>query len=306
MRSYKPPFWIGDRLFGAEDLALIEGTVKQFRRLSRTELAATICEILPWKAPNGKLKLQACLLLLEGLAASGLIELPAKRGRPAKAAAYDHGVEPLPCVAVEGQLKEFRPVTVDPVSLEEHRLWNATMSAYHPLGYRHPFGAHQRYWIHSRAGGRVQVLGAMLFAAAARTVADREAWIRWTALERDRFRCRIVNQSRFLVLPGVKIPHLASHVLALVSRRIRADWVGRYGYAPVLLETFVTPPHRGTCYRAANWYYIGETAGSGREPRAKKKRTAIKMLFMYPLVRNWRAELCAPLPAADEEGGFDA
>jgi len=285
---------------------LIEETVRQFHRLSRSELAATICEILPWKAPNGKLKLEACRLLLEGLAASGLIELPAKRGQPSKAAVYDPGVEPLPCVPVEGRLKEFRPVTVDPVPLEEHPLWNATVAAYHPLGYRQPFGAHQRYWIHSRAGGTVQVLGAMLFAAAARTVADREAWIRWTALERDRFRCRIVNQSRFLVLPGVKVPHLASHVLALVSRRIRADWVGRYGYAPVLLETFVTPPHRGTCYRAANWRYVGETAGSGREPRVEKKRTAIKMLFMYPLVRNWRVELCEPLPVADEEGEFDA
>ena len=289
-----------------EDLALIQGTVRQFRRLSRTELAATICENLPWKAPNGKLKIQACRLLLEGLEASGLIELPSKKGQPQQRPVHNTVVEALPCISVEGPLKQYRPVTVDPVPLEEHPLWNATMAAYHPLGYRLPFGAHQRYWIHSRAEGTIQVLGAMLFAAAARTVADREAWIGWTALERDRFRPRIVNNSRFLIMPGVKVPHLASHVLALVSRRIRADWLGRYGYAPVLLETFVTPPHRGTCYRAANWRYIGETAGNGREPKKEKKWTAIKMLFMYPLVRNWRAELCVPMPVADEDGDFDA
>ena len=307
LRSWNPPFWIGDRLFTAEDLALIKGTTRQFKWLSRRELAATLCENLPWKAPNGKLKMAACRLLLEGLEAAGLIELPPKRSQPKRTTVHTPKVAPLPCLPIEGPLKQYRPVTVDPVALVEHPLWNATIAAYHPLDYRKPFGAHQRYWIHSRAGGKVQVLGAMLFAAAARTVADREAWIGWTALERDRFRYRIVNNSRFLILPGVQIPHLASHVLALAARRIRTDWMERYGYAPVLLETFVTPPHRGTCYRAANWRYIGETSGLGREPQKKKPhRVAIKMMFVYPLVRGWRAEICAPTPVADERGDYDA
>jgi len=306
LNSWDPPFWIGDRLFSAEELALIKGTVQQFRQLSRRELAATLCENLSWKAPNGKLKLDACRLLLEGMAASGLIELPPKQGQPPKTATYTPKVAPLPCLALEGQLEQYRPVTVDPVAIEELPLWNATMAAYHPLGYRKPIGAHQRYWIHSRAKGRAQVLGAMLFAAAARTVAVREAWIGWTSHERDRFRYRIINNSRYLIMPGVQIPYLASHVLALVARRLRTDWLKRYGYAPVLLETFVTPPHRGTCYLAANWQYIGETAGLGREPRKKKSNLAIKMMFVYPLIRNWRAELCAPSPVADEEGDFDA
>ncbi len=301
LRSWDPPFWIGDRLFTAEELTLIKETVRQFKRLSRRELIATICENLPWKAPNGKLKLEACRLFLEQLESSGLIELPPKKRPPKRKV---HEIAPLPCIPREGPLKQYLPVTVDPVSVEEQHLWNATVAAYHPLGYRQPFGAHQRYWIHSRAEERLQVLGTLLFAAAARTVAVREAWIGWTELERNRFRYRIINNSRFLILPGVQIPHLASHVLALVARRIRADWQKRYGYAPVLFETFVTPPHRGTCYRAANWQYIGETAGLGREPKKQKRHPVVRLMFVYPLVREWRFGLCAPTPVAD--GEFDA
>lgn len=311
MHSWDPPFWVGDRQFTAEDLALIRGTIRQFRNLSIEELAATLCENLPWKAPNGKLKMNACRLFLESLASSGMIELPPKRGLPRRPSVYDLKAEPLPCVPVEGPLKQYRPVTVDPAGLKEHPLWNATMEAYHPLGYRKPFGAHQRYWIRSEAEGESRILGAILFAAAAKAVADRDAWIGWTALERKRFRYRIVNNSRFLILPGVHIPHLASHILALVSRRLRADWFERYGYAPVLLETFVTPPHRGTCYRAANWQYIGETAGLSRKKTlGRKSCVPIKMMFAYPLIRKWRTELCAPTPVVadneEEEADLDA
>lgn len=151
-------------------------------------------------------------------------------------------------------------------------------------------------------------MGAMLFSAAARTVAAREAFIGWTPLELKRFRHRIVNNSRFLILPGVNIPHLASHVLSLAARRLRPDWLEMYGYAPVLAETFVTPPHRGTCYLAANWTYIGETAGLSRKrAMGRKPCVPVKMMFVYPLVKNWRTELLAPAPAPpdDEEQEVD-
>lgn len=300
MRSWDPPFWIGNRLFTAEDLALVKEIARQFKSLSRQELCATICENLPWKAPNGKLKTEACRLFLEQMEPLGLITLPPKKRPPQRSAKE---VAPLPCLPREGPLKQCLPVTVEPVPLPEQPLWNATIAAYHPLGYRQPVGAHQRYWIYGRGK---QILGALLFAAAARKVAVREAFIGWTAIESERFRYRIVNNSRFLLLPGVQIPHLASHVLGLVARRLRADWQRRYGYAPVLFETFVTPPHQGTCYRAANWQYIGETAGLGREPRKQKSSPVVKLMFVYPLVRNWRKELCAPAPVTDEEGEFNA
>jgi hypothetical protein len=308
VRSWNPPFWVGDRQFTEDDLALIKETVRRHRHLSRMELAATLCENLPWKAPNGKLKMDACRLLLEELNSCGVINLPAKRSYTQRPSRLQSA--PLPCPTLEGPLGQFRPVTLDSVEKQDNPLWNATMAAYHPLGYQPPCGAHQRYWIRSQAEGETWVLGAMLFAAAAKTVAVREDFIGWNTLDRRRFRHRIVNNTRFLILPGVKIPHLASHALALVIRRLRSDWQARYGYAPVLVETFVTPPHRGTCYRAANWTYLGETAGFSRTKTAYQDSVPVKLMFIYPLVRNWRFELFAPAPDLpgdeEEEADLDA
>ena len=143
----------------------------------------------------------------------------------------------------------------------------------------------------------------MLFASAAKALQARDTWIGWDAATRARFRARIVNQSRFLILSGVHIPHLASHALSLVARRIRADWHGRYGFAPVLLETFVEGPATGTSYAAANWIRVGETVGRGRQDRYKTMHLPRKTIWIYPLVRHWRTALTAPWPhwSATEE-----
>jgi hypothetical protein len=217
----------------------------------------------------------------------------------------------LPCIALEGPLKKFRPVTIDPVVKQDNSLWSATMASYHPLGYQPPCGGHQRYWICSQAKGETQILGAMLFAAAAKAVAVREEFIGWTTLERRRFRHRIVNNTRFLILPGVQIPYLASHVLSLAVRRLRPDWQERYGYTPALVETFVAPPRHGICYRAANWTYLGKTAGFSRTKTASQESCVpIKLMFVHPLIKNWREELLAPMPDLpsdeDEEADLDA
>jgi len=309
-RSWDPPFQIGDRIFTVEDMALIKDTVWRFRHLSRGELMATVCENLPWKTPSGNLKWDACRSLFDNLEAAGIIKLPPKqdsrfKGKPRKP---EVAPEPAPNISLEGPLKDYLPITVEPVPLSEQPLWNATIGAYHYLGYRRRFGAHQRYWIYSEATDKSRILGAILFASSAQRVSVREEWIGWTVEDRARYRSRIINNSRYLILPGVHIPHLASHVLGLVARRIRADWQTRYGFAPTLLETFVTPPRVGTCYKAANWIYIGDTVGAGRSDR--KGSVAEKKMFMYPLVRNWKTELYTPLPVATEEddewGDFDA
>jgi len=306
MRSWHPPFWIGDRLFTVEDLVFIKRMVREFGKLSRTELAATVCENLPWKAPNGKIRVNGCRLLLEEMADAGLIVLPPKKlGGDRKS--YCHTkVPPVLTTEIKCSLSRLSPVTVDVVPNSELAVWNSTMAAYHPMGFRQPFGAHQRYWIRSEGKANTIVLGAMLFAAPAKALADRDAWIGWTTLQRQRFRYRIVSNSRFLILPGIQVPHLASHVLGLAVRRLRKDWVERYGYAPVLVETFVTSPHKGTCYRAANWRFVGETASNGRSCRIKRSHAPIRTIFVYPLVRNWRAELCAPELSVDEESDADA
>ncbi|QGP93037.1 IS66 family transposase ISCARN22 [Neomoorella glycerini] len=294
------PFSIGDREFTQADINLIRITVKEFFHLSREEIAATICENLPWKAPNGRLKMEACRKLLLELEQKGVITLPPLQKNKVRQV----GGERLGTVIqtrLKAKLQEVAPVTIDPVTPLERADWNATMAAYHPLGYLRAIGAQQRYWIRVKGVRGREIVGAMLFGAAAKAVAARDKWIGWTAEERRRYRPRIVNNNRFLILPEVHIPHLASHSLSLVARRIRADWRERYGYEPVLLETFVEPEYQGTCYRAANWIKIGETAGRGRQDAFKQYAVTVKTIWVYPLVRDWRRRLVEPFPEPVEE-----
>lgn len=305
MRRFEEPFWIGDRYFSLEDIAHIKATVRRFWGLSRKELAATLCENLPWKAPNGRLKVDACRLLLQQMHAEGVIRLPGKQGHGAKQFP-DTLAEPVAVRPLAAPLAAVRPVTVEAVPATELRSFNATLAAYHYLGYRRPIGAHQRYWIRVQAGEERRIVGAMLFGAAAKAVAARDEWIGWTGEERSRFRWRIVNQSRFLIMPGIEIPHLASHVLSLAARQVPKDWPVRYGYAPVLLETFVEPPWQGTSYLAANWLRLGETAGRGRQDRENEYALARKTIFVYPLRKSWRKEIYRPLPAQAQDDEDDA
>ncbi len=297
--------WVGSRKITTEDLALIRWTVRRFGALSRTELAETLCENLGWKAPNGRPKTAACVGLLERLAAAGEIALPTPRGQPRATGGLERQGTAPPSPVVHTTLAALRPVRVEPVPADEGPAWNAMMAEYHPLGFRRAFGAHQKYWVQDEATGRPRVLGGLLFAASAKALAVRDAWIGWSDAERRRGLHRIVANSRYLLLPEVVVPHLASHVLALALRRLRGDWVRRYGFAPSVVETFVERPWAGTCYRAANWRYLGETAGRGRQDRAHAKAVPVKAVWVYPLVSDWRARLvAAPEVAAD--GQLDA
>jgi hypothetical protein len=293
----EPPFWIGDREFSAADLDLVGEVTRRFPRLSRWELALTICENLGWEAPNGRPRANSCLVLLERLAAAGRVVLPPKvlhqrhRPRPRRA-------EALPPVSIVGSLADVRPVTVAPVPPGEQAVWDATMAAEHGMGFRRAFGAHQRYWIHGQLEGRPVILGGLLFAAPARHVACRDRWLGWGPLQRKRFRERVVANSRFLIRAGVGVPHLASHALALALRRLPDDWRLRFGYAPVVVETFVSAPWRGTCYRAANWVHLGQTTGQGRQDRRYAEPGSVKEVFAYPLVSNFRQALVADDPEA--------
>jgi len=293
----EPPFWIGDREFAVADLDLICEVTRRFPRLSRWELALTICENLGWEAPNGQPRGNSCLVLLEQLAAAGRLVLPPKvPHKPHRPRA--RGAEALPRIAIVGSLAEVRPVTVAPVPPEEQPAWDATVAAEHGMGFRRAFGAHQRYWIHGQFEGRSVILGALLFAAPARHVACRDTWLGWGPLQRKRFRQRLVANSRFLIRAGVAVPHLASHALALALRRLPEDWRLRFGYAPVVVETFVSSPWRGTCYRAANWVHLGHTTGQGRQDRRYGEPGSVKEVFAYPLVANFRQALVAEAPAA--------
>jgi hypothetical protein len=305
MAEPEAELWVGSRKITAEDIELIRWTVRRFGALSRTELAETLCENLAWKAPNGRPKIAACVGLLQRLAGAGEIALPTPRRRPEATAGVDRRGTAPPSPVVHSTLAALRPVRVDPVPADEGPTWNAMMAEYHPLGFRRAFGAHQKYWVHDEATGRPRVLGGLLFAAAAKALAVRDAWIGWSAAERRRGLHRIVANSRYLLLPEVGVPHLASHVLALALRRLRGDWVRRYGFAPSVVETFVARPWAGTCYRAANWQYLGETAGRGRQDRVHAKAVPIKAVWVYPLGPDWRARLVAA-PEVAPDGQLDA
>lgn len=290
--KWKSPFWVGDKSFNQEDMDLIHWTTRQYPDLSRTELARTICENLEWKAPNGKERVHSCLELMEKLEADGVLILPGKR----KLAPYKKSgskADPLPQVNIKSTLNAVQPVTVEPVIPEEKPLWDASMAAYHPYGFERAFGAHQYYWIYGHVNGVKTIMGAFLFAAPAKDVKVRDQWLGWTQKEQQRFRTRIVSNSRMLILPGIDVPHLASHALGKVTQRLPEDWLERYGYAPVLLETFVTAPWSGTCYRAANWIHVGQTAGTGRQDRKYQETATVREVFMYPLRPDWREVLTA-------------
>ncbi len=271
--------------------------VSTFPKLSRSELANTICELFSWKRPTGKLKSVECLQFLERLDAKAIIQLPACRKQYA-----NDGKTNIPRTeqantqaAISVKLNELSPILLIRVETKEHRrLWYEYVDRYHYLGYRLPFGAQLRYFIKSGTKQGV-ILGCLQFSSPAWKMAPRDRWIQWNDEQRKRNLQKIINNSRFLILPWVKVKNLASSVLAMAVKTIPDDWQTCYGYRPVLMETLVDQKRfKGTCYKAANWIHVGETTGRGRMDREKKRHgMAVKEIYVYPLCNRFRQELLA-------------
>lgn len=280
------------RVISAPELADIRETVATCSGLSRSELALTIAEHLEWRSASGSLKLDACIKLLEKLELQGLVRLPAKqvssvsrRKRPLLTARTAAGE------ALEGSVGDLGSVLVAPVTeAEEIGLWNEYVSLYHYLGYHQPFGCSLRYFITSERGR----LGCLLFSGAAKVLRERDHWLGWSTEERRRNLGYVINNSRFLVFPWVRVKNLASHALGQAARRLGDDWQQRWGYRPVVVETFVDPQHyAGTCYRAANWIYLGQTTGSGLARKGKSYTSSPKQILVLPLMADFRSVLCS-------------
>jgi len=275
-----------------QEIARIRETVDTFGRLSRTELAETICEHLQWRTASGSNKVHACLKLLEKMESRGLFRLPEKQrrsrrvlGGPAVTGRTRPGPEIIGSVCQVGAVN-LRVVA----DREEARLWNEFVSRYHFLGYKQPYGCQLRYFIESVRGR----LGCMLFSGAAKSIGIRDRWIGWSQAERLRNLGWVVNNTRFLIFPWVRVRYLASHVLGQAARRIERDWQQRWRYRPVLLETFVDPrSYEGTCYLAANWLYLGMTSGQGLVRQGKSYATSAKRILVRPLVEDFRSILCS-------------
>jgi len=281
------------------ELAMIRGITHEFANLAWTELAATICELLEWRRPNGGLKSRECYLFLRELHRRGWLPwltAPQPRSRRTPLAKLTGGPAPTPDV-LGGPLSHYLPLQLQLIQgADQRRLFREYLDRYHYLGYRAPYGAQLRYWVRP-AQPELPPLAALLFTSAAWRMAARDRWIGWSDSVRQRNLPLVVNHSRFLILPWARIPHLASHTLGRAARQLPNDWRAHYGVLPVLLETIVDPArYRGVCYRAANWIEIGMTQGRGRMDRAGRAPGVGKRIFLYPLHRHWRQKLCgAPL-----------
>jgi hypothetical protein len=277
-----------------EQIAEIAEIIETFPKLSRTELANTVCEIFSWKRPTGKVKSVECRQFLERLDEKGVITLPASRKQYASRGSAKvqrtgkADIQPT----ISAKLKELSPILLIRVKTQAQRqLWYDYVDRYHYLGHQLPFGAQLRYFI--KAGATDELLGCFQFSSPAWKMALRDRWINWNDEQRKVNLQKIVNNSRFLIFPWVEVKNLASSALALAVKRVPDDWLGCYGYRPVLMETLVDRKRfKGTCYKAANWKYMGKTTGRGRADRDNKLQgAAVKDIYVYPLSSRFRQEL---------------
>jgi len=283
------------REFNVAMIARIIKVLKADPSMSRRALSLHVCEWLQWRAANGKLKEVSCRKALLELHRRKLITLPVAKkscfSRPRRKTPTNQQPD---ITAVQCTLKALGEIKIIAISSRYSKLspvWNELMERFHYLGKGPLCGAQIRYLVESSRHGWV---GALAFSAAQWRLKDRDEYIGWTEAARRANLNRVVCNSRFLILPNVRVPHLASHVLSLCMNRIVNDWTERYGYAPVLAETFVDPSRfAGTCYRAANWLHIGQTVARPAAYPNGKVAVGSKDIYLYPISSKWKHALCA-------------
>jgi hypothetical protein len=280
------------RTFSPEDIEMIKWARRAYPKLPRHELAATVCELLGWNTPSGDAKRIQCVEFLSLLEEEGVLQLPpAKIKNKARIQAPAIKFEEK---EINGDIRKYEPIHLAIAQCgEELKRWRAYVNQYHMLGDKTVFGSRLQYFVKS---GDTE-LGCMQFSASSWALEERDKWIGWTVDDRKARLNLIVNNSRYLIFPWVHIKNLASKSLSLAAKQIQEDWLREYCYAPVLLETFVDLAHfKGTCYKAANWKYLGETKGRGRMDRDKEYALSKKAIFMYPLQNDFKAVLKGEKP----------
>jgi len=277
------------RIFTEEEIVLTKEITATYSKLSQSELANTVCELIGWTQINGKPKTAQCMQLLRKLAEEGVLELPRSNERASRITSKKSTAEDLARIDTS-EVNECDSIKLEIVQPGEGlRQWRIYMGTYHRLGDPNVYGNQIRYAIKAENG---RDLGCMLFSASSWSLKPRDEWIEWSQPDKKSRLHLVVNNSRFLLLPWIRIRNLASRALSAAARRIQEDWLVAYCYAPVLLETFVDSTlYEGTCYRAANWIYLGETQGRGRNDRYKDCVLTRKAVYMYPLQRNFKEVL---------------
>jgi hypothetical protein len=279
------------RDFSVEDIQTIRDLIAQDQRLQRSALSRKLCQLWGWTKPNGELKDMTCRVALLRMQADGLIELPPSRiGVVRKRAHFPSTCASDAQTPIRQPVHELPRITLQVVSGKSTSLlWNEYMARYHYLGYAAMSGSQIRYNVFAGE----QLVACISFCACAWKLKDRERFIGWSEQQRQKNLQLVINNARFLVLPWIESRGLASKILALAARQLPKDWKHRYGFEPVLLETFVEyERHKGTCYKAANWVNVGRTAGRGKKSTSHKVLIPAKDIWLYPLRKNFSTLLC--------------
>jgi Domain of unknown function (DUF4338) len=282
------PWRYRGRVVTAEDVVFIRDLIGQHPGLSRRRLSAKLCEAWQWKQANGALRDMVCRGLLLMLHRDGAIELPAVRQIPLNP--FERRPHP-PVVSVDrtsfaGPLSQIQPIELRQVRrTAEEPLFNSLIEHHHYLGYEQPVGEHLKYvvWAQGRP------IACLAWSSAPRHLGSRDRHIGWSAEARRRNIRGIAYNTRFLILPWVQIPHLASHILGRAVHTLSHDWEQMYGHPVYFAETFIDPGRfRGTCYRAANWKLLGMTTGRGKDSTSKRPNRSLKEVLGYPLTPHFR------------------
>jgi hypothetical protein len=276
------------RAISQDDILYIRALIDHHPGESRRKLSVRLCEAWQWRQANGALRDMVCRGLLLMLERAGQITLPPVsyvRHNPLSRRARPQPVL-IDATPIEGPLCNLQPLQLEQVRrTAQEPLFNSLMEQHHYLGYEQPVGEHLKYvvWVHDRP------VACLAWSSAPRHLASRDRYIGWDAAAR-RSRIRfIAYNTRFLILPWVRVEHLASHILGRMAARISDDWQQVYGHPIYFLETFVDPERfRGTCYRAANWVLLGRTTGRGKQSNSYVPNRSIKEVLGYPLTRRFR------------------
>lgn len=279
------------RVISQKDILYIRELIAAHPCESRRRLSAKLCEAWQWKQPNGALRDMVCRGMLLMLDRAGQIQLPPVKFVPHNPLA--RRVRPAPVAndttPVEGSLRQIQPLKFTQVRRSgEEPLFNSLMEEYHYLGYEQPVGEHLKYLVWAQG----RPIACIAWSSAARHIGSRDRYIGWNQQARRRNIHLLAYNTRFLILPWVRVKHLASHILGRMAARISEDWQQIYGHPIYFLETFVDPERfRGTCYRAANWVFLGKTTGRGKQSNSYVPNRSIKEVLGYPLTKRFRERL---------------
>jgi hypothetical protein len=285
-------FTYRNRVITSEDVNFLAEIIADNPQESRRALSIRVCRKWDWVQHNGVLKDGVCRGLMLKLHREEHIKLPPRRqlpkgGRQSKQKIKKPEIDQTPILSTVKELQPIQMRQVRRTKLEP--FFNGLIEQYHYLGYTQPVGEHLKYIVF--AVGRP--IACFVFSSAPYSIRHRDRFIGWSPETLGKNRHLLAYNSRFLILPWVKVPHLASHLLAKCARGISADWQALYRHPVFWLETFVdTELFKGTCYRAANWIFLGNTSGRGKYNKTQKQLTSIKAMYGFPLVKQFRQLLC--------------